>query len=509
MPIQFTNYVDIISSVGGNGAVRQRELIPRIFTENPLVPTGSFIEFQNNQDGAANVGDYFGTNSTEYLIAQFVFSWISKNNTTPQKISFGRWANVATAPQIFGDPDVTQALASWTPITSGAFILTMGGFTFTLSGLNFSGAGSLSAVAAIIQAAVRAESGGGAEWTSANVTYDSVRGSFNLTGGITGAATIAVSAGLSGDIAGQLGWLAAGTILSNGVAAESLTQTLTNSANLSTNFGAVYFIPALNITQNTEIATWIKGQNVRYMFCLPAVDNTAANLYWTDLQTYDGTGVTLSPSAGQYPELIPAMILAATDYNAQNSVQNYMFQQNFEGITASVTDTNTANAYDIIRTNYYGNTQTAGQILTFYQRGVLMGGSNAAVDMNVYANEMWLKDAAGAAILTLLLSLSKVSANKTGQAQILSVLQSVVDAALFNGTISVGKTLNAAQKLFITQISGSDKAWQQVQTIGYWLNCAIVSFVTEDGRTEFKAVYTLIYSKDDTIRKVDGSHILI
>jgi hypothetical protein len=35
------------------------------------------------------------------------------------------------------------------------------------------------------------------------------------------------------------------------------------------------------------------------------------------------------------------------------------------------------------------------------------------------------------------------------------------------------------------------------------------SYVTVDGRTEWKAVYTLIYSKDDTVRKVEGSHVLI
>jgi hypothetical protein len=40
-----------------------------------------------------------------------------------------------------------------------------------------------------------------------------------------------------------------------------------------------------------------------------------------------------------------------------------------------------------------------------------MGLATDPVDMNVYANEIWLKDAAGAAILSLLLSLGKVSAN--------------------------------------------------------------------------------------------------
>ena len=96
-----------------------------------------------------------------------------------------------------------------------------------------------------------------------------------------------------------------------------------------------------------------------------------------------------------------------------------------------------------------------------------MGGSTAPVDMNTFANEMWLKDAAGTAIMSLLLSLAKVSANDTGRAQLLTTIQSVIDQALFNGTISVGKELNTNQKLYIAQITGDDKAWHQIQTLGY------------------------------------------
>jgi len=509
MPINISQYVNIISGVGGGADVRQRELITRVFTSNTLLPTGSYIEFTNDNDGAANVAAYFGSNSTEFAIAEFYFGWISKNTTTPPKISFGRYTPTATAPLIFGDPAVTQSLASWTSITSGSFKLTIAGTQYTLSGLNFSGAGSLSAVAAIVQAAIRAQSGGGAQWTSATVIYDSVRGCFDFTGGVTGSATISVQAGASGDIAGQLGWISAATILSNGSAGFSLTDTLNHSSNLSTNFGSIYFIPTLNESQVIEVATWVSGQNVKYMNLVPVPDSATANTYWTDLASFSGTGIVLSPIAGQYAELIPGMILAATDYTAQNSVQNYMFQSNFQGITASVTDTTTAQSYDAIRTNYYGNTQTAGQVLNFFQRGVLTGGTTDAVDMNTYANEMWLKDAAAAGIMTLLLSQAVVSANTQGQAQILSALQSVIDLALFNGTISVGKTLNTEQISFITNITGSNKAWYQVQTIGYWLNCVIQQIVTTDSRVEYEAIYTLIYSKDDAIRKVIGHHTLI
>lgn len=415
MPIPFSTYVSINSGVGGNNAVRQRDLITRIFTENPLVPTGGFIEFQNNNDSAANVGAYFGTSSDEYLRAQFYFGWISKNQTAPQKISFARWTNAAAAPMIYGDETVTQALANWTSITSGSFTLQIGTNTFTLSGINFSSDGSLSAVAATIQAAIRAEFAGGTVWTSATVSYDPTRGTFQFAGGLTGAAgsPIVVTAGTGGsDIAAQLGWLGVNTILSNGSDAETITQTLTNSATKSNNFFSIYFIPSLSTQNIIDIATWVDASNVEYMSLIP-VAPADATTDATAVGLLSGTAFTISPTVSQYPEMIPGMVAAATDYTARASVQNFMFQI-FPGLTASVTDGVTAAAYDAIRMNYYGNTQTAGQVLNFYQRGTLTGASSDPVDQNVYTNEAWLKDAAGAAIMSLLLSLAVVSANKSG-----------------------------------------------------------------------------------------------
>jgi hypothetical protein len=110
--------------------------------------------------------------------------------------------------------------------------------------------------------------------------------------------------------------------------------------------------------------------------------------------------------------------------------------------------------------------------------------------------------------MTILLALGKLPANARGRAQLLAILQSVVNLALVNGTISVGKPLTDAQKLFIAEQTGDAKAWYQVQNQGYWLDVRIVPY-SEDGTTKYKAVYTLIYSKDDVIRLVEGRDILI
>lgn len=506
MSIPFRRYVDITSGVGAGAGVRTRDLIARLFTSNPLLPTGSYAEFSS----ADAVAAYFGSTSDEYKRAAFYFGFTSKNITRPQKISFARWVNADVAPLIYGRPG-DQALATWNAISSGSFYLTigldtdLGPNTHLISGLDFGAAASLSAVAAIIQTAIRAASIS-ANWTGATVTWDATRKSFNLVGGAVGDAEISVEAGDVGtDIASQLGWLT-GAILSNGADEETVTDTLITSASASDNFGSFLFMPALTNDQIEEAAIWNDTQNVKYQFMVRVTSATYGAIY-TLVSDLSGTGLTLAPLATEYPEMLPMAILAATNYAARSSVQNYMFQ--IASLTPSVTSEADADTYDNSRVNYYGRTQTAGQIIQFYQRGVLTGLPVDPVDMNTYANEQWLKDAAGAAIMALLLAKSLVSANKQGRSELITTVQSIIDQALFNGTISVGKPLNTTQKIYIGEITGDPLAWHQVQNIGYWLDCVITSYVTQDGRTEWKAVYTLVYSKDDAIRKVEGTHILI
>ena len=586
MSISLTRYVDITSGAGASPVVPTRDLVGRLFTANNLLPPQSFISFTD----AAEVGSYFGLGSEEYFRALFYFSWISKNLTQPQSIQFARWVQTAVPPMIFPLQNNGSLLASWTAITSGSFILTMGGFTFTLSGLDFHLAGTLAAVATILQSAIQAEAGGGSVWTAATVTYSAAYGGFLLVGGANDVITnpVVVEAGGGGtDITGQglLGWipeqsisngnLLAGAIWNPGSAVETITQTLTNSAAASNNFGSFLFLSNLNITMQNMVdaATWNNSQNVVYMYLqavIPAniatwqaavapiggigltnspilsfqlsgtiastmntitgltsnadlfigmpISGTGIPTGTTITSLVGTTGATMSAAATssttelitfytpQYPEQFPMMIEAATNYYAVNSVQNYEFQQ-VTGLTPSVTDDATANSYDAVNVNYYGATQQAGQIIAFYQQGLLQGKNvvGAITDMNAYVNEIWLKDAAGAAIMNLLLTVNQVPANNYGRNQILAILQGVINQGLNNGTISVGKTLTTAQQMYITSATGDPLAWYQVQNSGYWVDVII----TSPSAGIFIATYTLIYSKDDVIRKVVGTHTLI
>jgi hypothetical protein len=495
MAISFSRYVDITSGVAAGVNVPARELILRIFTDNNLLPPGEYLEFLDADEVAA----FFGSDSDEYLRAAFYFSFISKKISRPQKIAFARWVSVATPPRIYGDTQ-TQLLATWTAIENGSLGLTIGGVANTFTALDFSDAVSLAGVAAVLQTAIRTKTG--TQWTAATVTYNASRGSFDFVGGDAVAAAISVQQGVGGTpIGNTLGWLTGESlIVAAGSAVETLTDCVSDSAALSDNFGSFLFIPTLDLDEITEVATWNATQNVKFIFSA-RVAIADAGTYYTALHGYAGTALTAAPIADEYPEELPCMILAATRYDKRNSVQNYMFQFD-DTLTASVSTDATANTLDAARVNYIGVTQQAGQYLAFYQRGLLMGGATAPVDMNTYANEIWLRDAAGVAVMTLLLSEARVSANASGLSQVLTMLQGVINRALTNGTISVGKPLTDVQILEITELSDDENAWKQVQNIGYWLD----GVVTPSTNT---IDYELIYSKDDVVRKVTGTHVLI
>ena len=397
-------------------------------------------------------------------------------------------------------------------------------------------------VLAVLLTAINAYSTGGADWTAATMSY--ANNNFSLVGGVVGPEAIAVQVGATGtDISGgtsataSIGWLpqdstsggvyVPGAIWSQGSAAETIATTLTNAFNNSNNWGTFAFCftgintnAGLTLAQYQQAAQWNNAlvPNFQFKLLVPvtvANASTWASAYPTGLGGIAGVCLTLTNYAApvtattQYYEQCDGVIEAATNYNpgAINSVQNYMFQL-FPALTPLVSSDNDANTYDTNLINYIGVTQNAGSQIAFYQRGVLLGGATAANDSGVYANEQWLKSAITAAIMNLLLAQPYVPANVQGNAQITATLQSVIQQALLNGTISVGKTLTTAQIQSITTLTNNPLAWQQVQNAGFYL-LVVIQPIPNSMPVQYEAVYTLIYSKNDVIRFVQGSDDLI
>ena len=505
MPISQSKYVAIVSGIGGASAAARKDLGLRLYTTNTLFPQNIILEFGS----AADVASFAGASSQEAKIATAYFGWVSKQATSPRKISFMGASLNPTAPMIISTQDLEE-LTTFTAITNGSMSISMGGTSYALSGLDFSAATSYADVASIIETAINGNTAGGALWESATVTFNATNSAFILTGGVAGANEIAyaTSTGSGTDISGTIGWSeATDPLVSNGTAATALTDILNTSVELSNNFASFAFIgTTLDTDAIAEIGAWNNTQNNEYLFCGDVGSSNYESMS-TAAGAYNGMALNynIHYNDNSYlpAYLMPATILAATNYSNVNGTVNYMFQQ-FPNQAIAV-DTNTlANALDQLHINYNGQTQKAGSKIEFYQDGYLADGT----DIAVYANEIWLKDAMITELFNLELALDKIPANNDGLGQIEAILQDVIDEALNNGTISAGKTLTNSQKAYITQITGDNTAWQTVQLNGYVLSLELKQEIV-NGATKYIAAYTLIYSKGDSIRKVEGRHILI
>lgn len=503
MPISYKKYVDITSGVGAGTSVANRDMGARMITQNSLLPPKAIFSATD----ATEVGDFFGLNSQEFKRATQYFSFVSKAITKPKKISFSRWTDAATAPTIVGSPSATT-LTAFQAVTTGQITFVINNVNVPVSTINLSAATSLADVATRIQTAVNGNSN--TQLATATISYNTTTKRYVFTGGVTGAdqTAITVVSGGANDLSLLLGWDAS-AIYGAGADAQTALEAIVSSVDIDNNFGSFCYLDEASIDQVVQIAQWNKSLNNEYMFSIACYD---ADIETTQglLKDIGGTAITMIPnnSFGTYfGEQIPMEIMAATDYTRFNAAQNYMYQNT--DLAALVSTTALSDRYDALRANYVGITQVNGQTLKFYQTGYLMGSGTDAVDMGVYANEIWLKSSIAAQAMSLFLNENQVPANDRGIASFIAIIQPVLNQAIDNGTISTGKTLNATQKLFITQQTNDPNAWHQVQNTGYWLDAVIQSYVDASSVTKYKIVYTLVYSKDDVVRKVEGSNDLI
>ena len=487
MAISQTKYIDITSGVGGEATASRRELIGRVISSNSLIPVDKILEF--NQSQAIN---YFG-DSEEGKIASKYFAFISKTAQQANKISFARYVSTDSAPFIKSTKQ--QSVYNYTTIDDGAFVLNINGIETAVSNIDFTSAITLSDVANIITTAV----------TSSVATMTFNNGSFTLTGAEIGNLSISVSAPESGtNILPILGFdLASNPIISSGGVAETPKACMERTTSLSDNYGSFMFVDSLTDAQKQAVAEWNAGKNVMFLYSVGANSSNYADTQ-VALDGQNGAGITYD-SHDANAEYMPMVLLATTPYNAgRQATKNFMYQQ-FPADVPSVDNDTLAQALDALRINYLGSTSQAGSTIAFYQDGVLQGDIS---DMAVYCNEIWLKDAIKTEFMNLLVGLEQLPANDQGRGLARGSLQSVIDESLVNGVIQAGKTLTNVQKAYITTLTSDSDAWRDVENLGYWLDVTISQYV-ENEIVKYKVNYLLVYSKGDSIRKVEGTNILI
>lgn len=490
MSISIERYVSIASGVIGAQAVAQRELIGMRFTTDPRVPVGSHVVIDN----AADALDFFGQTADYDFAAQY-FGYTSPAPVSrPEKLRFAAYVDTVRVARVYGKRIYTT-LNEFKAVTSGQLTVTLDGVEKTATGITLASATSFADVATAIQTKLVAE------FPGTVVTYDAVLAKFQMVTTSSGEVSVGNT-----PLAELLGWQA-GAIFSGGSAIKTPLEAFVDAENLTDSFGSFSFGATLTTEQIIDVAAYNASLNIKYSYYQPVTTSNAASLSAALLNT-KSVALILNDTADQYKEAIPAAVMAATNYNRRNATVNYMYRQ-LSGMTADVTDNSSANIYDALRVNYYGETASAGQKIAFFQRGFMMGGAVDPLDMNVHANEQWMKSRLTSLLLSLQLSLGKIPANSDGRGYVIAQVVDVANQGKFNGTIIVGKPFTTAQIIAITQLTGDPDAWHEVQSKGFWCDARVVERTGESGVTEYVIEYTLCYSKNDVVRKITGSHNLV
>ena len=292
---------------------------------------------------------------------------------------------------------------------------------------------------------------------------------------------------------------------------EKPVEALARVDALNDNFGSFAFIDALTPEEAKEVAAWNASKNFKYLYSVPVTAENCKEVLET-VRNLSGTCYTLDKYDAT-AEFMPMALFAATKYERANATKVFMYQQ-FDGEKPSVTTSQEADLYDAFDVdgmgtrfpvNYYGCTQQAGDLISFYQDGYNADG----LDTACYCNEVWLKDAIAVELLNTFIALEKIPANNVGAAIVRNAITTILAEAVNNDTVTVGKTLDNVQRTYVDRTAGVADAWQDVENYGYWLNVAVRHRTLSGGRVQYYADYVLIYAKGDAIRKVEGSDILV
>lgn len=496
MSIKSTEYVFITSGVVG-ASVAQQELIGRRFTTDPRVPVGSILRVASGE-----ADSFFGAQSAEAAFARQYFSVVLPAPVSrPGYLQFAAYAPAGRAPAVFGG-DRGSSLDDFIANTGQQLTLRLGDAEITTAAIDLSAVGSFADVASAIQLAIRGAAA--PQYANATVTYDSMAGTFNLLGDTVAPAPVSVTAG---PLANLLGWTGLGVIYSPGVAAQTPIEAFQAAEQVTDSFGSASFGAPIQLGEALPLAQYVAGENVKYMM-LWSIGELDFEAWSAAMLGIASNGLVLNRTAGEYKEAIPQGIQAASNYEMRNAgAVNYMFRQ--AGLTADVTDTQESRILNAARINYYGQTAVFGQRIDFFQRGYLMGGATAPLDMSVHSGEQWLKSYAASRFFALQIGTRGIPNNNDGRGMMLGALHDATRQAFFNGVMSVGKLLTSTQIEAVTQITGDPMAYLEVQNKGYWADVLMTEDVTESGVTEYVAQYTLVYATKDMVRRIVGSHNLV
>ena len=206
--------------------------------------------------------------------------------------------------------------------------------------------------------------------------------------------------------------------------------------------------------------------------------------------------------------VMPQAILGAIDFvNGQTT--NFMFKM-FDKEVPAITDSNLYDSLTASLINFYGQTQTNGQTLAFYQRGYNTDGTDTAL----FCNEMWFKSACEMELLDLLTNTERIPANSLGVDMVKLAVVDVCSDAVNNASFMPKVADRSAMKTIRQIVTVSDGGEEAVSSIAADLETkgySVYAYLAEpkSASTEQYIAYYVFYGTADSIRFIEGNNVLI
>jgi len=278
-----------------NAAQAQNLNTELILGSSPVIDVNSRMRIYT---GITGVAADFGTTAPEYLAAVDWFGQLP----SPANVLIGRWAQTATAAELFGASlSVAQQLISaWTAITAPAFSITINGTPYTISPASFATQTNLNGIAALIQTALAAAVAG------STCVWNSSFAQFQITDGTTGATStlsFASAPTAFGSVTYSTNPSAAATVTIGGTAVTYVSAITTgNQILIGANLAATLANAVTFLNQSTDTnlskAVYSVNQAGTALQIVYKTAGTAGNAFTLAGSVGTVSGTTLSGGAG-------------------------------------------------------------------------------------------------------------------------------------------------------------------------------------------------------------------
>lgn len=435
LPVSRVVEVDVNFAPGAVPLVNFNTLL--ILGDSDVINTSDAV--LRYEGGVTSVADDFGTTAPEYLAAVDYFGQTPR----PNSLYIGRWARTATAGILNGGPlsGTEQLIATWQAITNGGFHIRADGAAspgVNVTGINLSGAVNMSAVAALVQTAVRA---GGGALAAVSVLWDANRSRFQVKSGTTGitSSILALTAPTAGTDLSPVMKLTAATMEKSvaGIAAETPVAAVARVDGLG--WYGVDFAASVMPTEAQElaVAAYIEAATNRHLYGITTqAANTLDSASTADLASQlalaDYMRTTVQYSLTD-PYAISSLFgsMFTVDFEGSNTTKTAKFKTE-PGVTPEILTSAQADTLVAKRCNVYVRYNNGVSIT---QEGVMSG---PAFFDEIHGLD-WLANRLQTDVFNLLYTNPKIPQTNAGVNRVVNVMDGAFSQAVVNGLAAPGR----------------------------------------------------------------------